>query len=68
MVSGCAEYSVCRSMTPRDISAVTLRGEVVNNEQHILCMKSQNLERIPSGRPRAWQVQPIHCGAEVLLM
>ena len=61
MVSGGAENSVGRrhGNAQRQLP-LALRREVVNDEQRILCMKSQGLECIPSGRPRARQVQPIH--------
>ena len=61
------KYSIRGRVVPADVRCTALWREVVNHEQRILCLKSQGLEGISGGRPRARQMQSIHSRPKVLL-
>ena len=51
MISRRPENSVCRRMVPGNISGVSLRGEIVDDNKRVFGMKGQHLERVAGGRP-----------------
>src|ERR1035437_9426638 len=67
-ISGGAKYAIRGRMVSGDVVGVTLRSEVIDDQQSVLGVERERLERITRRRPRPRQVKPIHASAKMLLV
>src|ERR1039458_10827669 len=67
-VSGGAKYAIRGPMVSGDVVGVTLRSEVIDDQQSVLGVERERLQRITRRRPRPRQVAPIHASAKMLLV